>query len=231
MIDIRPVGDTALLLELESNAAVHDVAAAARERWHGELADVVPGHRTVLVVWAHPIRDSEALIPELRALAVTVSSSDRDHSRAGPAANSNSYSDPSEAASAELLTIRVRYDGTDLGAVARQLGMSEDEVVALHSAGAYTVAFMGFAPGFPYLVEHSGSEAVAELLALPRLASPRTEVPAGSVAVAAGYCGVYPRSSPGGWNLLGSTEIDLFDPAREPPALLTPGASVRFNPE
>lgn len=221
MIDIRPVGDTAVLLELEGNATVHGVAAAARKRWHGELADVVPGHTTVLVVWAQAIRDSAALISELRALVAAVatgSSSGRDDMR------------DADAGSTESLTIRVRYDAADIGDVARQLAISEDEVVALHSAGEYTVAFMGFAPGFPYLIEHSGREAVAELLALPRLATPRTEVPAGSVAVAAGYCGVYPRNSPGGWNLLGRTEIELFDPAREPPALLAPGTSVRFSP-
>jgi allophanate hydrolase subunit 1 len=103
---------------------------------------------------------------------------------------------------------------------------------------------MGFAPGFPYLIADGadgagdgepgagGSEdgwaRAAALLALPRLAAPRTEVPAGSVAVAAGYCGIYPRSSPGGWNLLGLTDAVLFDAARERPALLEPGMAVRF---
>jgi KipI family sensor histidine kinase inhibitor len=99
-------------------------------------------------------------------------------------------------------------------------------VVELHSTAVYTVAFMGFSPGFPYLV----AEEPSQLLALPRLATPRTEVPAGSVAVAAGYCGVYPRSSPGGWNLLGRTEMLLFDAQRDPPAPLEPGTRVRFEP-
>jgi len=95
-------------------------------------------------------------------------------------------------------------------------------VVELHTAPEYTVAFVGFMPGFPYLV---GGD---RLLELPRLEVPRTEVPAGTVAVAAGYCGIYPRAAPGGWNLLGSTAVELFDPDRDPPALLTPGMRVRF---
>jgi len=216
MTDIHPVGDAALLLDLESNAAVHRVAAAARERWRGELADVVPGHRTVLLVFRRAVPDSAALISELHALAITARPevSGKEHPGAVPS---------------ETLTIPVHYDGADLGAVAQELGIGEDEVVALHSGGDYTVAFMGFAPGFPYLIEDTGSGAAEALLGLARLATPRTEVPAGSVAVAAGYCGIYPRSSPGGWNLLGHTELALFDAESQPPALLTPGTRVRFS--
>ncbi len=95
----------------------------------------------------------------------------------------------------------------------------------------YTVAFMGFSPGFPYLDCRSRRLASElPLLELPRLDTPRTEVPAGSVAVAAGYCGIYPRRSPGGWNLLGRTDVVLFDAERDPPALLEPGTRVRFEP-
>ena len=103
-------------------------------------------------------------------------------------------------------------------------------MVELHSAAEYTVAFMGFAPGFPYLVADETARSVRPLLELGRLDTPRTEVPAGSVAVAAGYCGIYPRSSPGGWNLLGRTDAVLFDAGRDPPALLEPGTQVRFEP-
>ena len=92
------------------------------------------------------------------------------------------------------------------------------------------MAFTGFAPGFPYLRAEPHGGAAQRLLDLPRLATPRTEVPAGSVAVAAGYCGVYPRVSPGGWNLLGRTDVVLFDAERDPPALLEPGTRVRFQP-
>ena len=126
----------------------------------------------------------------------------------------------------KVVGVPVSYDGADLEAVATTLGMSAEAVVALHAAADYTVAFMGFAPGFPYLIAPDRMP----LLDLPRLETPRTAVPAGSVAVAAGYCGIYPRSSPGGWNLLGRTGLVLFDPERDPPALLGPGTRVRFEP-
>lgn len=129
------------------------------------------------------------------------------------------------------VVISVDYDGADLEAVAARLGLSREAVVELHSGAAYTCAFMGFSPGFPYLIaEQDAALDASALLELPRLETPRTVVPAGSVAVAAGYCGIYPRSSPGGWNLLGHTDVALFDVEREPPAWLEPGARVRFEP-
>jgi KipI family sensor histidine kinase inhibitor len=121
------------------------------------------------------------------------------------------------------VTIEVRYDGADLAAVAKATGLSEDEVVAVHTGPEYTVAFTGFAPGFGYLT------GLDERLRLPRRDSPRTRVPAGSVALAGEFTGVYPRPSPGGWHLLGSTTAPLWDPSREPPALLGPGTKVRFE--
>jgi KipI family sensor histidine kinase inhibitor len=130
----------------------------------------------------------------------------------------------------ETVVIPTRYDGADLDSTAERLSTSTDEVVKLHSEAGYVVAFMGFAPGFPYLIGDETALGVLPLLELPRLETPRTAVPAGSVAVAAGYCGIYPRSSPGGWNLIGRTESVLFDPSRDPPALLEPGARVRFEP-
>lgn len=122
------------------------------------------------------------------------------------------------------VVIPVRYDGPDLDAVAAAVGLTTGEVVAAHSGASYRVAFCGFAPGFGYLT------GLPERLHVPRRSTPRTNVPAGSVAVAAGYAAVYPRSSPGGWHLLGTTRLVLFDAEREPPALLTPGATVRFEP-
>lgn len=127
-------------------------------------------------------------------------------------------------AGADAVVIPVRYDGPDLHAVADALGRTAAEVVGLHSGCGYEVAFCGFAPGFAYLVGLPG------VLHLPRRATPRTAVPAGSVAIAAGYSAVYPRESPGGWHLIGSTDLVLFDPDREPPALLSPGTRVRFEP-
>ena len=125
-------------------------------------------------------------------------------------------------AAAAPVEVAVRYDGEDLDAVASAVGLSTGEVVALHSAPVYVVAFCGFAPGFGYL---RGLDA---RLHIPRRATPRTRVPAGSVAVAAEYTAVYPRPSPGGWHLLGRTDRVLFDPDRSPPALLQPGDRVRF---
>ncbi len=194
----RPVGDRAVLLELPDNAAVHVAARRARERYGEQLAEVVPGHATLLLVGrrGRPRVDLDGLEAEATA----------------------------EATGAPVL-LTVHYDGADLQTVAGQLGVSTNAVVSLHTGAVYTVAFMGFAPGFPYLV----CERDSPLLGLPRRAGPRPAVPAGSVAVAAGYCGIYPRRLPGGWNLIGRTDAVLFDPAREPPALLAPGARVRFQ--
>ena len=118
--------------------------------------------------------------------------------------------------------IPVRYDGPDLADVARRTGLSEDEVVARHMGATYTVAFLGFAPGFPYL------RGLDPALRVPRHETPRTSVPAGSVGVAGEQTGIYPRSSPGGWRLLGRTDVVLFDLDRDPPALLAAGDRVRF---
>jgi KipI family sensor histidine kinase inhibitor len=203
---MRPVGDHALLLELPDNAAVHEAARLARDHLGDELMEVVPGHRTLLLVW--PDGSSVSDISELALERASSEISDDDATRPEP------------------VVIPVRYDGADLEAVAAQLGVSAEAVVELHSGAEFVVAFMGFSPGFPYLLAPQRMP----LLELPRLGTPRTEVPAGSVAVAAGYCGIYPRGSPGGWNLLGRTDVVLFDADRQAPALLEPGARVRFEP-
>lgn len=121
-----------------------------------------------------------------------------------------------------LVEIPVAYDGPDLDEVARLTGLSREEVVARHTGAEHVAAFLGFQPGFAYL---TGGD---ELLHVPRREVPRTQVPGGTVAIAGPYSGVYPRDSPGGWRLLGSTAAAMFDPAREPPALLAPGDRVRF---
>lgn len=193
----RPVGDRALLIELADNRLVHAAAALVRARYGEALAEVVPGHQTLLVV-----------------------------GRDGPVRIDLDGLEAADEMAHELVQIDVRYDGADLEAAAAQLDTSVEAVVALHAGAQYTVAFMGFAPGFPYLI----CERSSPLLELPRRATPRTRVPAGSVAVAAGYCGIYPQDSPGGWNLLGHTDLCLFDARREQPALLEPGMSVRFSP-
>ncbi|WP_410608492.1 5-oxoprolinase subunit B family protein [Amycolatopsis sp. lyj-109] len=121
------------------------------------------------------------------------------------------------------VTLDVRYDGEDLALIAADAGVSPDAVVELHTQAAYTVAFTGFAPGFGYLT------GLPPQLRQPRLESPRTRVPAGSVGLAGEFTGVYPRESPGGWRLLGHTSATLFDPHADPPALFAPGDRVRFR--
>ncbi|URM92115.1 5-oxoprolinase subunit PxpB [Streptomyces sp. MRC013] len=132
---------------------------------------------------------------------------------------------PLDACEAPLVEVPVRYDGPDLEEVAAVWGVAPGEVGRIHSAAGYRVAFCGFAPGFGYLT------GLPERYAVPRRATPRTAVPAGSVALAGSYTGVYPRASPGGWQLVGTTDAVLWDPAREPAALLSPGLRVRFVEE
>lgn len=119
--------------------------------------------------------------------------------------------------------IPVRYDGADLAMVARAVGMTVEEVVSLHSGGIYRAAFSGFAPGYVYCT------GLDPRLHLPRRPTPRTAVPAGSVAIADVYTAVYPTASPGGWHLLGTTDLPLFDLHRPDPALIRPGDRVRFT--
>lgn len=124
--------------------------------------------------------------------------------------------------SGPLVEVPVTYDGPDLHDVARLTGLSADAVVAAHTGCTWTVAFGGFAPGFSYLVDGDAR------LSVPRRASPRTRVPAGAVGLAGEFSGVYPRESPGGWQLIGRTTARLWDSQRQPPALLAPGSRVRF---
>ncbi len=124
----------------------------------------------------------------------------------------------------ELVTVDVVYDGEDLAAVAEAVGVAPEDVVRIHSSAEYVCAFCGFMPGFGYLT------GLDERLVLPRRATPRTRVPAGSVAIAAEFSAVYPRESPGGWHLLGHTDATMWVDDREPPALLPPGTRVKFQP-
>ena len=125
--------------------------------------------------------------------------------------------------------ISVVYDGADLAEVGALTGLGERGVVEAHTGQTWTVAFGGFAPGFPYLVADDPHEASGPPWEVPRRAEPRTSVPAGAVGLASRYCGIYPRPSPGGWQLIGRTDAVLWDIDRSPPALLTPGQWVRFR--
>jgi KipI family sensor histidine kinase inhibitor len=130
---------------------------------------------------------------------------------------------PVEAGRGDAVELPVRFDGPDLAEVAERWGMRPGQVAEVVTATPFRVAFCGFAPGFGYLT------GLPDHLQVPRRATPRTSVPAGSVGLAGPYAGVYPRSSPGGWQLVATTDAPLWDPAREPAALLTPGADVRLT--
>ncbi|MEV7083998.1 allophanate hydrolase subunit 1 [Streptomyces sp. NPDC093516] len=132
---------------------------------------------------------------------------------------------PAPPPAGDVIELPVRYDGPDLADVAAHWGVPEREVARVHAGTEFRVAFCGFAPGFGYLT------GLPPRYDVPRRATPRTAVPAGSVALAGPYTGVYPRSSPGGWQLIGTTDAVLWDHARVPAALLSPGARVRFVPE
>jgi len=196
---LLPCGSTALLVELDALDEVLGYYAALLAEPPDGVVDIVPAARTVMVV-IDPARTDLAALE--RSLRDTVARKDR---RAG----------------GDLVELPVVYDGEDLADVARLLGCDEAEVIRRHTADEWTVAFCGFAPGFGYLTGQSHWD-------VPRRESPRTKVPAGSVALAGEFSGVYPRESPGGWQLLGRTEVAVFDQSREPAALLQPGRRVRF---
>jgi KipI family sensor histidine kinase inhibitor len=181
-----------------------------------ETEDVLGWYAALI---ARPLPGVVDLVPAARTVLVRCADVDDLESRL----SSLSPLTP-EAMHEDPVTIPVCYDGEDLADVAKATGLPADEVVSVHSGAEYTVAFTGFAPGFGYLT------GLDERLRLPRRDTPRTRVPAGAVAVAGEFTGVYPRPSPGGWHLLGRTTAPLWDVTRAPPALLRPGTKVRFSP-
>src|ERR1700754_2064502 len=209
-ITIHDYGDQALLLEFDSTAEVLAWAAALREAELLGVLDIVPASRTVLIKLAGP-RYQAPTRQRLGKLRVTAEAlSEVATPRDGRAD----------------IEIDVVYDGADLDEVARLTGMTPDQVVAAHTGTLWQVGFGGFAPGFAYLV---GGD---ERLNVPRQSEPRTKVPAGSVALAGEFSGIYPRESPGGWQLIGRVSKDaaeLWDVDRDPPALLRPGMWVQFR--
>lgn len=192
-------GESAVLVEVAAGTATAWARALA-DRPLPDLVESVPAESTLLVRTSGPV-DIERVVEHLRRI------------------------EPRQIdyRTAPLVTIDVTYDGPDLADVAQACALTADQVVQLHTAAEFVVAFCGFAPGFAYLA------GLPAKLALPRRDTPRTAVPAGSVAIAAKYSAVYPHRSPGGWHLLGSTGTTLFDPDATRPALLTPGTRVRFR--
>ncbi|GAB3134911.1 allophanate hydrolase subunit 1 [Amycolatopsis stemonae] len=164
----------------------------------------------------------EELVPAARTLLVRFDPAVTDADRLGAVLRQVSPVDGAVAEAGEVV-VPVVYDGEDLADVAAEAGVSVDSVISLHSAGSYVSAFCGFAPGFAYL---SGLDPA---LHVSRRATPRTRIPAGSVAIAGEYSAVYPSASPGGWRLLGRTDVPVWDVERDPPNLLPPGTRVRFE--
>lgn len=205
---VRAYGDRAVLVELATTQEAVDWAAgletllgsAAGAGGAEQLEQVVPAARSVLVV----ARDGVPVVEVRRLL-------DRVEPR--PAAASDE---------GDVLEVPTVYDGEDLAVVASLTGLTEEQVVAAHTGQTWRVAFAGFAPGFGYLLGED------DRLHVPRRDEPRTRVPEGSVGLAGAYSGVYPTASPGGWQLLGRTDLVLWDVDRDPPALLRPGVRVRF---
>ncbi|MFB7656635.1 MULTISPECIES: allophanate hydrolase subunit 1 [unclassified Streptomyces] len=202
-MNVLPVGDDALLVEVSSGEEAEALRVELlRRRAEGALAA-----REIVpaarTVLLDGVADRARLAAELTAAEVP----------------------PAPPRAGDVVEIPVRYDGPDLADVGAHWGVTPQEVARIHAGTEFRVAFCGFAPGFGYL---TGLPARYDV---PRRDTPRTAVPAGSVALAGPYTGVYPRSSPGGWQLIGTTDAVLWDHTRVPAALLSPGTRVRFVPE
>ncbi|XVX18950.1 5-oxoprolinase subunit B family protein [Actinomycetota bacterium] len=204
---LLPAGESAVLVEVAGLDAVLALAAALQRQtgspWE-QVTDIVPAARTVLLLTEEGA-DLSALRYAVEQLACDTS----------PV--------PLPADAEHTVEIPVRYDGPDLADVARLTGLTIGEVVEAHTGRPWRVGFGGFAPGFAYLVDGDPR------LRVPRHEGPRPSVPAGSVALAGEFSGIYPRSSPGGWRLIGTTDVSLWDLDRTPPALLQPGSWVHFT--
>jgi inhibitor of KinA len=213
-----PLGDRAMLVELaaepgpETSAALRAIAGRLQSLGLPGVTDVVPALCSVALHY-----EPAAFAQETDRAPYDVLVQMLQHALAEAGALPRQ--------SGRMVEIPVTYGGEfgeDLAPLAAKLGMSEDALAALHSAGEYTVYMLGFAPGFPYMGPLDAQ------LAIPRRDTPRTRVPAGSVAIANAYTAIYPMELPGGWHLLGRTPLTLFDPRNDPPALLSAGDRVRF---
>ncbi|PXY19968.1 allophanate hydrolase [Prauserella sp. PE36] len=198
---VLPCADSGLLVELDDLDQVRALHAALEADPPEGVTDFVPAARTLLLRLDPAAADMAGIEQAVRSV------------RPGEVSTRES----------ELLRIPVVYDGADLEEVAILTGLTEREVVEEHTGTEWTVAFGGFAPGFGYLTGGSPR------LEVPRRAESRTRVPVGAVGLAGTFSGVYPRESPGGWQLIGRTELRMWDVDRDPPALLRPGVRVRFE--
>lgn len=203
---VRDYGDQALLLEFNSTTEVLAWTDTLRAAGLPGVLDIVPASRTILIKLAAP----RYQIPTGQRLSKLHRKEPATAENGGPPQQPD-------------VVIDVVYDGMDLDEVSTLTGLAPSEVIAAHTGSLWRVAFGGFTPGFAYLV---GGD---ERLQVPRRSEPRTRVPAGSVALAGEFGGVYPRETPGGWQLIGRTDASLWDIEREQPALLVPGMCVQFR--
>ena len=201
-MSLRGVGDRAFLVDCENLDAVMGLNAALTASRPVGVIDIVPAARTVLVAFDPAVLAADRVAGWIRGTSPMSAGTPRENER---------------------LTVDVHYAGEDLAEVAAFLGLSERGVIDLHTAAVWRVAFVGFAPGFGYLVTDSTR------LVVPRRSSPRTRVPAGSIGLAGEFTGVYPRPSPGGWQIIGHTDMTMWDETLDEPALLAPGRVVSFR--
>jgi len=208
-----PVGDCALLVEfgdiidVATSRKVTALDAAIQKKRFPGVEELVPTYRSLLVRYDPSKVSYEQLVFHIKDLEQTLQ--------------------PAAEAERRMVNVPVVYGGEcgpDLAYVAQCHGLSEEQVVKLHSEREYRVYMIGFVAGFPYLGE------VADEIATPRLETPRLKVPVGSVGIAEKQTGIYPCEAPSGWQIIGRTSLRLFDVSREPPALLKPGDVVKFKP-
>lgn len=189
----------------EINAQVRNMGIAIKKAQKGYILETIPSYRSLLIAY-DPLKVSfSTLVEELTSLSGKIGKEDANKVR--------------------ILTIPVLYggdQGPDIDLVAKHCGISPKELIQIHSSRDYLVYMLGFTPGFAYL------GGMNEKIATPRLTRPRLEIPAGSVGIAGSQTGIYPLASPGGWQLIGSTPIKLYDPLAQPPVLLRAGDFVRF---
>lgn len=209
---IESLAEDALLLRFGDaidpvvNARVHAAARALRAAALPGVVDIAPAYASLLLRIA-TMPDACALVARIRGILA-------------------GFAEPDHSAPVDAIDVPVCYAddfAPDLDAVAAHAGLSRNDVIARHSNADYSVAMLGFAPGFPYLL------GLDPALHMPRRATPRTRVPPGSVAIGGAQTGIYPRELPGGWQIIGRTPLALFDAGREPPCLFAPGQCVRFR--
>lgn len=199
-----PVGPRLLLVELDDLDQTLALCDALDDDPVPGVAEIIPAARTVMIHTLPGVAADARLAGLIAARPL-----DRAARPVGPG---------------HTVEIPMTYDGADLPQIARHMNLSQAEVIAAHQAAVWQVAFCGFAPGFAYMTSDDAR------FDLPRHATPRARIPAGSVALAARFCGIYPQDTPGGWQLIGTTALPMWDLARDPPAALRPGMRARFVP-